>query len=367
MQPAFSNNFIDYGELRQRIAAIKPIDYTRNRNFLDGDVTRLGPFITHGVISGSDLARQALIDHDVSKVEKFLFQLAWREFFHRVWQHRGDEIFDDLKRPQPNAAHTEIPTAVVRGETGISVLDNAISTLQETGSMHNHARMWVAAVVCNIARTRWQAGARWLYYHLLDGDLASNCLSWQWIAGSFSNRAYIANQDNLNKYSRTRQAGTFLDQDYPDLANARIPRQLDDRTAPDFSNAFPASTLRAGLDREESVLLYHPFGLDPRWRKDDERRRVLVIEPDAYAEWPLGPKRWQFIAHWARQIQDTEIYVGSIESLVGSDNGIDIISREYPATRHWPGRKEPRDWLFPELTAEFPSFFKFWNRARKSL
>ena len=50
--------------------------------------------------------------------------------------------------------------------------------------MHNHARMWLASVACHLAGADWRAGAAWFQHHLLDGDLASNALSWQWVAGA---------------------------------------------------------------------------------------------------------------------------------------------------------------------------------------
>jgi deoxyribodipyrimidine photo-lyase len=53
-------------------------------------------------------------------------------------------------------------------------------------------------------RVRWQAGARWFLRHLLDGDPASNNLSWQWVASSFSHKPYIFNRANLERFSSGR-------------------------------------------------------------------------------------------------------------------------------------------------------------------
>jgi deoxyribodipyrimidine photo-lyase len=50
-------------------------------------------------------------------------------------------------------------------------------------------------------RVRWQAGARWFLQHLLDGDPASNNLSWQWIASTFSHKPYFFNKENLQRYT----------------------------------------------------------------------------------------------------------------------------------------------------------------------
>lgn len=55
-------------------------------------------------------------------------------------------------------------------------------------------------LTCTIAQPHWLNPARWMNCHLLDGDLASNMLSWQWVASSFSSKKYYANQENINKY-----------------------------------------------------------------------------------------------------------------------------------------------------------------------
>ncbi|MEB3158104.1 MAG: FAD-binding domain-containing protein, partial [Synechococcus sp.] len=64
-----------------------------------------------------------------------------------------------------------------------------------------HARMWMAAYVVHWRRVHWKAGAEWFLEHLLDGDPASNHLSWQWVASSFSHKPYFFNRDNLERYS----------------------------------------------------------------------------------------------------------------------------------------------------------------------
>ena len=61
--------------------------------------------------------------------------------------------------------------------------------------------MYVASYVVHWRRVRWQAGARWFLQHLLDGDPASNNLSWQWVASTFSKKPYIFNLDNVRRYA----------------------------------------------------------------------------------------------------------------------------------------------------------------------
>jgi deoxyribodipyrimidine photo-lyase len=64
--------------------------------------------------------------------------------------------------------------------------------------------MWLASYVVHWRRVRWQAGARWFLQHLLDGDPASNNLSWQWVVSCFSTKPYLFNRDNLERFSSGR-------------------------------------------------------------------------------------------------------------------------------------------------------------------
>jgi deoxyribodipyrimidine photo-lyase len=127
----------------------------------------------------------------------------------------------------------QLPRAIAEADTGLVVIDDCINALKQNGVMHNHARMWLAGISCNMAGTYWREPARWLHYHLLDGDLASNTLSWQWIAGTFSHKQYLANQSNIDKYSKTQQPGSWLDVPY---------EQFDDFAIQTACTAFALAT-----------------------------------------------------------------------------------------------------------------------------
>ena len=94
--------------------------------------------------------------------------------------------------------------------------------------MHNHARMYVASYTVHARRVKWQAGAGWFLHHLLDGDPASNNLSWQWVASTFSHKPYIFNLENVAKYfggqvDISPAANTPLDASYETLAGRWFP------------------------------------------------------------------------------------------------------------------------------------------------
>jgi deoxyribodipyrimidine photo-lyase len=83
--------------------------------------------------------------------------------------------------------------------------------------------MYTAALACDMAQTHWLKPTQWMYYYLLDGDWASNALSWHWVAGTFSKKQYVANQENINKYTGTYQTNTYLDVSHDALPLKEIP------------------------------------------------------------------------------------------------------------------------------------------------
>jgi deoxyribodipyrimidine photo-lyase len=197
------------------LGRIQPARYAKGRNFLDGPVTRLSPYIRHGALSLAEVrdavfARlQAPGGGGRPAGEKLINELGWRDYWQRLWQQLGDGIWRDQEELKtghhPGAYTADLPGDVAEGRTGLACMDGFIAELHETGWLHNHARMWLAAYLVHWRRVRWQAGAQWFLRHLLDGDPASNNLSWQWVASSFSHKPYFFNRGNLERYS----GGTF--------------------------------------------------------------------------------------------------------------------------------------------------------------
>lgn len=353
-------------ELDSQISKIDPKLYGQTRNHLDGAVTHLSAYFTHGILSPVDILDQIVSKHGAEQCGKLASEFAWREYFQRVWQSRGDEIFADLKQAQEMVEYEQMPEAISDSNIscGIDVLDDSVRELVTKGYLHNHSRMWIAGVVTNIGRTHWKKPAAWMFYHLLDGDLASNTLSWQWVAGSFSHKKYIANQENLNQYSKTSQQGTWLDMSYEELAERDLPRELSERCVLQLENHYPESTVEK-VNNTDHLLLYSIWNLDTNWHRSSDARRILVIEPSVYDRCPMSPKRWEFIMLWASQIAGLEIFVGELDDLLPDEYNGEITYKEYPLSNHWPGKEEPRSWIFPKTQGYYPSFSKYYKTAKK--
>lgn len=185
---------------------VNPSGYAKTRNFLTGKVTRLSPYIRYGVLSLAQVRDFALKKvQNKDDAEKLVQELGWRDYWQRLYAEKGDAIWKDQEDYKTGYAAEvyapELPSDVEQGTTGMVCIDSFSHELRETGYLHNHERMWMAAYLVHWRHVRWQAGAKWFLEHLLDGDPASNNLSWQWVASTFSHKPYFFNRENLEKYT----------------------------------------------------------------------------------------------------------------------------------------------------------------------
>lgn len=352
-------------EILQKNDEVEPIKYGRTRNFLNGDVTRLSPYISRGVISTKMVLENVLAkNYEFEKIEKFVQELAWRDYFQNVWRVKQEMLDRDLKQPQPDVKNSSMPKAVLDAKTGIEAVDAAINGLYETGYVHNHSRMYVASIVCNIAKSHWKIPAQWFYYHLLDADWASNACSWQWTAAAFSGKKYYANQENINKFCSTRQRGTFLDVDYSEFPKMEIPDVLKDLETPNLESKLPQKTAIT-IDNSLPTLVYNFYNLDPFWKSDFQANRILLLEPSHFAKYPVSPKTIDFVLKLSENIERIQLYVGEFGELKTEHDLNEIYYKEHPTALHYIGKCEERDWMFPEVRGYFSSFFAFWKNCEK--
>ncbi len=385
---------------RARLAAVRPSEYARTRNHLDGAVTRLSPYLTHGFITLPETLAAVLARGPLEVQHKFVYELGWRAFFHHVWQHRGAAIFDSLHAgPLPDDAYTRrLPADIREARTGVPVIDAAVRALYATGYLHNHARMWLASYVVHLRRVHWRAGADWLYGHLLDGDLASNHLSWQWVAGTGSSKPYLFNAENVARYAprALHSGGTLLDTGYealdhiarggplpgaePAAAGGRITATAEPALTSQGEDGEAAAALppapSAALFTGRDVWLVHPWSLReaPADVPVDTLRVGLWLD-DFHRQWPWSALRWRFtsarlLALTGAQAQyraDTSTWGAALASarsvrawrephLAAAMGGIlDGIRWQTPAP------------LFAEPGTCCASFSQFWNRSTRGV
>lgn len=356
-----------YSEILELVEAIDPVKYGKTRNFLDGAVTGLSPYISRGVLSTKQIAKAVLSrGYQPHEIESFLKELAWRDYFQRVWIELGSKIDNDVKQAQTKVSHYEIPENILHAKTGVQAIDDGITGLYETGYMHNHMRMYVAGIACNLGQSHWFKPAQWMYYHLLDADWASNALSWQWVAGSFSSKKYYANQENINRFCYTSQQGTFLDVPYEAFEEADIPTELSETTDFSLKTHLPDSTASIP-DDELPFYLYDFYNLDCTWDSHVNAHRILLLEPAFFERYPVSSKTIDFILKLSKNIHQIQVMVGSFDEVFKSVPHHQIHFKEHPTHAHYKGIQHSRDWMFDDVKGYYPSFFAYWKKCEKQL
>ena len=379
-----------------RLEAVDAAGYARSRNALDGAVTGLSPYFTHGMLSLPDAARAINQRHPLGFDHKLVFEFGWREFFHHVWAHQKnpDSILQDMhgQAPWQGTYADTLPLDIRQGCTGVAAIDNAVRILYATGYLHNHARMWLASYVVHVRKVHWRAGADWLYGHLLDGDLPSNHLSWQWVAGMFSSKPYLFNAENVMKYAPINarpawdSSGTVIDQSYEALdilarnrAGAGPERGAHEKVSEPalFSHFYPSNWPLAQLKRlqaapvniaDKKLELVHPWNLSQC--SDDQTYRLGIIHSPALAAWPWSERRWQFVLSAMAEVTD-DIWIGDLA-------GLDLTAAAHVTAQAtlFPGYREalprlaaltPAPRLLPNPAMACRSFSKFYERARRDV
>lgn len=204
----------------QQLTAFLPLAgkvYSSRRNFDLGpgrhqQVSALSPWIRHRLLLESEVAAAVLARHRFQAAEKFIQEVCWRTYW-KGWLELRPSIWADYRRNldrqvsalQKDGRLNQRYQAAVTGNTGIDCFDAWSQELSETGYLHNHARMWFASIWVFNLGLPWELGADAFFGQLLDGDAASNTLSWRWVAGlQTAGKEYRATAGNIRKFTEGR-------------------------------------------------------------------------------------------------------------------------------------------------------------------
>lgn len=220
-----------------RTGAVRRAAYARTRNALDGAASGSSPYITHGFVTVSQVLAAAAARHELNMQHKFVFELGWRACFRHMWQHRGEAMLRSLHEgPLPEAAYAgELPADIRQGCTRVLVVDEAVRTHNATGMLHNRARMWLSCYAVHVRKVHWRASApTGCTATCSNGDLASNHLSWQWVAGTGSAKPYLFNANSVARYAPQawHSPGTLIDTSCAQAASASSRASASARATP---------------------------------------------------------------------------------------------------------------------------------------
>ncbi|MCK8463928.1 DNA photolyase family protein [Aliiroseovarius sp. S1339] len=252
--------------------------YAEGRDFpAQPHTSRLSPYLQSGNISPrqvwATLERAEMLGQMSGRdAEKFRAELGWRDFaahllFHN--QNLVDTEFQPKFRAFPWQYDQPALTAWQRGQTGYPIVDAGMRELWQTGYMHNRVRMVVASFLVKHLRIDWRAGRDWFWDTLVDGDLASNAASWQWVAGCGADAApYFRVFNPMTQAKKFDLGGDYIRQFVPEIAKLpdrylaapwEAPADVRSKAGVEIGKTYPAPMVdhatarRAALDAFESL------------------------------------------------------------------------------------------------------------------
>jgi deoxyribodipyrimidine photo-lyase len=210
-----SESFDDYGALR-------------DRPDLPG-TSRLSPYLHFGEIGPREVWHatrrfaQRLGRHSTWRTSQFITELGWREFAHHLLYHFPHTPLTPLRESYARFPWKPSPAALrawQQGATGYPLVDAGMRQLWQTGWMHNRVRMVAASFLVKDLLQPWTDGAQWFWDTLVDADLASNTLGWQWVAGCGADAApYFRIFNPTTQATRFDPQGTYVRTWVPELAD----------------------------------------------------------------------------------------------------------------------------------------------------
>ena len=245
----------------------------------------LSPYLRRRLVLEREVVDAAMGAHSPSTVEKFVQEVFWRSYFKGhletrpwIWTDTSALVAEGTERLAAESGLRQAHAAAIEGRTGIDCFDDWARELVATNWLHNHTRMWFASIWIFTLGLPWALGADFFMRHLIDGDPASNTLSWRWVAGLHTRgKPYAARAENISRYTDGRYAPTGL--------NER-PVALDEPPAVPPIKLPPADTATGDV-----ALLLHLDDLHPESLPLDGARIVRIVPLVAHADDAAEPVR----------------------------------------------------------------------------
>ena len=201
-------------------------NYNSKRNFDFGPLNRenvscLSPYITHRLITEYEVTKKVLSKHPHQKVEKYIQEIFWRVYW-KGWLELRPKVWSDFIEDLKTIEENENYQKAINAQTDIQCFNDWVQELKENNYLHNHTRMWFASIWIFTLKLPWQKGAEFFMKHLLDGDAASNTLSWRWVAGlQTKGKHYVAQAWNISKFTNNKYQKVELNENALPLTDTR--------------------------------------------------------------------------------------------------------------------------------------------------
>lgn len=200
--------------------------YNEDRNIpgMEGS-SRISPYLQSGLIGPRQVVAALEARTDLKEKGPFVYlkEIYWREFAYNVlfhFPHTPDKPLQAQYADFPWEADAGLLKRWQEGRTGYPIVDAGMRELYATGWMHNRVRMIVASLLVKQLLQDWKAGAAWFWDTLVDADLASNTLGWQWSGGCGADAApYFRVFNPMIQGGKFDAIGTYVKRYVPELAN----------------------------------------------------------------------------------------------------------------------------------------------------
>lgn len=295
-RPPSSRQFMpDRAHGLARLAAFVPAAgraYANRRNtdygpYDRGNVSVLSPYLRHRILTEREVLAAVLARHDLSTAEKFVQEVFWRGYFKghlesrpEIWRRYRAALAGQQAMVEAGGGHARAIRKAMEGRTGIECFDAWVAELIETGYLHNHTRMWLASIWIFTLGLPWELGADFTFRHFVDGDPASNTLSWRWVAGLHTRgKTYLARADNIAEHTGGRFRPKGLAREAIALEEPALPAPAPLRAASEQAPPEPALLLLT----EEDL---HPESLP--LASADLRGILACHATRSRSEWPVA-------------------------------------------------------------------------------
>ena len=195
----------------------KIFNYSTQRNFDYGphdrkNISCLSPYITHRLITEFETTKIVLSKRSYQKVEKFVQEIFWRIYW-KGWLELRPKVWSDFLEDLKDIKEDDKYLNAINAKTDLVCFNDWVQELKNYNYLHNHTRMLFASIWIFTLGLPWQKGAEFFMKHLLDGDAASNTLSWRWVAGiQTKGKNYIAQNWNIKKFSNNKYKDMILNE-----------------------------------------------------------------------------------------------------------------------------------------------------------
>ena len=196
-----------------------------------------------------------------TSMEKFIQELAWREFYFAILHHFPNVLHEEFNadwRGLPWDEPGESFEAWKQGRTGFPIVDAGIRELLATGHMHNRVRMITAMFLTKDLHLDWRLGESFFLQHLVDGEIASNNGGWQWSAGTGADAApYFRIQNPWTQAKRYDPAGEYIRRWVPELAGVPTARLMEPpKDGRPIAPGYPAPIIDHATERDRTLAIF---------------------------------------------------------------------------------------------------------------